>query len=188
MNFLRNLGRVILPAIFSFGMALPGLASDMLIDDFRAEPEQRWRFFADTVMGGVSSGSVQFLSENGTRFARMTGRVSTANNGGFIQMRFDLPEAPPRGSEGIRLIVRGNNQRYYVHLRTSGTLLPWQFYQGGIDATERWTEFRLPYTAFQASGRMLRRNPKPESIRSIAVVAYGRDHEAAIDIRELGLY
>lgn len=188
MTLVGNLGRFILAMVLYVGMTLAGGANDMLIDDFRTQPEQRWRYFADTVMGGVSTGTVRFLSEDGDSFARMTGRVSTANNGGFIQMRIDLREAPARDSQGIRLIVRGNDQRYYLHLRTSGTMLPWQYYQGGFDVTGRWTEFRLPFTAFQASGRMLRRTPKPESIRSIGVVAYGRDHDAAIDVLEIGLY
>jgi hypothetical protein len=28
-------------------------------------------------------------------------------------------------------MVRGNNQRYFVHLPTGGTPLPWQYYQAG---------------------------------------------------------
>jgi len=32
------------------------IAEDIMIDDFKSQPETRWRFIADTVMGGVSSG------------------------------------------------------------------------------------------------------------------------------------
>jgi hypothetical protein len=159
-----------------------------LIEDFKMQPETRWRFFTDQVMGGVSTGGVDFATEDGHAFARMTGRVSTANRGGFIQMRLDLATPPPEGTTGVRLIVRGNDQRYFVHLRTGGTLLPWQYYQAGFDVTESWTEVRLPLDAFEASGGLLRSVPRPGSLASIAVVAYGRDHDARIDVREVGFY
>ena len=88
-----------------------------MIETFEVQPETRWRFFTDGVMGGVSSGQVIFLQEDGQAFGRMTGRVSTENNGGFIQMRMDLPEGAPETTTGVRLIVRGNDQPYFVHLR-----------------------------------------------------------------------
>lgn len=152
------------------------------------QPETRWRFFTDQVMGGVSTGGVTFAQEDGLNFARMTGRVSIANRGGFIQMRLDLVSPPPADTTGVRLIVRGNGQRYFVHLRTGGTLLPWQYYQAGFEVTESWTEVRLPLDAFTASGALLRSVPKPGSLSSVAVVAYGRDHDARIDVREVGFY
>ena len=30
--------------------------------------------------------------------------------------------------------------------------------------------------------------PRADSVKSIAVVAYGRDHEAEVDVREVGFY
>ncbi|SLN74807.1 Complex I intermediate-associated protein 30 (CIA30) [Roseisalinus antarcticus] len=152
------------------------------------QPETRWRFFTDQVMGGVSTGGVTFAQEDGLNFARMTGRVSTANRGGFIQMQLDLVGPPPEDTTGVRLMVRGNDQRYFVHLRTGGTLLPWQYYQAGFEVSESWTEVRLPLVAFTASGALLRSVPKPGSLSSVAVVAYGRDHDARIDVREVGFY
>ena len=163
-------------------------AQSAMIEDFKMEPETRWRFFTDQVMGGVSTGGVDFATEGGHAFARMTGRVSTANRGGVIQMRLDLTTPPPEGTTGVRLIVRGNDQRYFVHLRTGGTVLPWQYYQVGFDVTESWTEVRLSLNAFEASGGLLRSVPASGGITSVAVVAYGRDHDARIDVREVGFY
>ena len=159
-----------------------------MIEDFKSQPETRWRFFTDTVMGGVSTGQVEFLDEGGDAYAHVTGSVSTANNGGFIQIRMELPAPPPEGAVGLRLIVRGNDQRYFVHLRTKGTVLPWQYYQAGFPVTREWSEVRLPFTAFKASGIFLRTRPRPESLTSVAVVAFGRDHGAEIDVREVGFY
>lgn len=177
------LGGVLKPA-FADGP----VSRDALIEDFKMQPETRWRFFTDQVMGGVSTGGVAFEQEDGQAFARMTGRVSTANRGGFIQMRLELATPPPEGTTGVRLIVRGNDQRYFVHLRTGGTMLPWQYYQAGFDITESWSEVRLPLDAFSASGALLRSLPRPGSVTSVAVVAYGRDHDARIDVREVGFY
>jgi hypothetical protein len=168
--------------------AEPLLRADVLIEDFTMQPETRWRFFTDQVMGGVSTGGVTFVEEDGQAFARMTGRVSTANRGGFIQMRIDLASPPPEGTTGVRLMVRGNDQRYFVHLRTGGTLLPWQYYQAGFDVTGTWAEVRLPFEAFEASGAMLRDVPRSSSLSSVGIVAYGRDHDAQIDVREVGFY
>lgn len=190
---LRNVISAILAIVMLGGAGLPAMADgtvtgQTIIEDFTMQPETRWRFFTDQVMGGVSTGGVAFAQEDGTSFARMTGHVSTANRGGFIQMRLDLASPPPEGTTGVRLIVRGNAQRYFVHLRTGGTLLPWQYYQAGFDVSESWTEVRLPLDAFEASGALLRGLPDPANLTSVAVVAYGRDHDAQIDVREVGFY
>jgi hypothetical protein len=190
---MRGLLPVVLATVLLGGALPPTLAEesrsgDALIEDFTMQPETRWRFFTDQVMGGVSTGGVTFAQEDGRAFARMTGRVSTANRGGFIQMRLDLASPPPQGTTGVRLIVRGNDQRYFVHLRTDGTVLPWQYYQAGFDVTESWNEVRLPLDAFSASGALLRSVPAPGSLTSVAVVAYGRDHDARIVVREVGFY
>ncbi len=169
-------------------LPLPAMAEDLTLDRFEMQAQDRWRFFSDTVMGGVSSGQVTFRTDTGESYARMTGTVSTANNGGFIQMRMELPEGAPDGVTGVRLVVRGNDQRYFVHLRTGGTILPWQYYQAGFDVTQDWSEVRLPLTAFNRSGRLLRAVPRAEGLSSVAVVAYGRDHEAQVDVREIGFY
>lgn len=190
---VRGLMSVTFAAIMLAG-ALPPVMADgtvagpTIIEDFTMQPETRWRFFTDQVMGGVSTGGVAFAKEGGTSFARMTGRVSTANRGGFIQMRLDLATPPPEGTTGVRLMVRGNDQRYFVHLRTGGTLLPWQYYQAGFDVTESWSEVRLPLDAFKASGVLLRDVPEATSLTSVAVVAYGSDQYAQIDVREVGFY
>lgn len=184
----RNLIALAAAAVLTPMAAPPAMAEVTRIEDFAMQPETRWRFFTDAVMGGVSTGQIAFVQEDGKPHARMTGRVSTANRGGFIQMRLDLANPPPAGASGIRLVARGNDQRYFVHLRTTGTVLPWQFYQAGFDVTRHWTEMRLPFDTFRASGVLLRTVPRPGSLTSLAVVAYGRDHEAEIEVREVGFY
>jgi hypothetical protein len=159
-----------------------------MFEDFENRPTERWEFFADTVMGGVSTGKVAFVQEDAASFARLTGTVSTENRGGFIQFRRKLDEPLPDDVEGVRMIVRGNTQNYFVHLRTKGTLLPWQYYQSEFKTTEGWSEVRLPLSSFVPSGRLLRTTPAAKSVTSVGIVAYGRDHEARVDVREIGFY
>lgn len=159
-----------------------------MIETFEAAPETRWGFFTDGVMGGVSYGQAAVMEEDEAAFARMTGRVSTDNNGGFIQMRMGLPQGVPGEVSGVRLIVRGNDEAYFVHLRTGATQRPWHYFQAAFDVTGEWTEVRLPLTEFKEAGRSGAGPLTGADLRSIAVVAYGRDHDAAIDVQEIGFY
>lgn len=163
-------------------------ADENLAEDFSKSPETRWDYVADAVMGGVSSGEVQFRSEGDDAFARLTGTVSTENNGGFIQFRRKLPGGPDASVSGVRLLVRGNGEQYFVHLRTRGTVLPWQYYQAEFATSDEWTEVYLPLSGFKASGAMLRAIPDADKITSVGVVAYGRDHEARVDVSEIGFF
>lgn len=174
-------------AILVLGTAM-AKADNTLTEDFSRSPEMRWDYVADTVMGGVSSGQVRFLSEGDVHFARLTGTVSTANNGGFIQVRRKLTARPAADTSGIRLLVRGNGEQYFVHLRTRGTVLPWQYYQASFATSDSWTEIRLPLSEFRASGAMLRSTPVPNGITSVGIVAFGRDHQAGVDVTEIGFY
>lgn len=185
---MRRLSSLALAVLLAASFDAPSAAQTFLIEDFRMQPETRWRFFTDQVMGGVSTGRVEFRQEDGRPHARMTGRVSTENRGGFIQMRLDLASPPPEGTTGLRLVVRGNGQRYFAHLRTTGTILPWQYYQAGFDVTGTWAEVRIPLDAFKPSGSLLRRVPSAPALTSVAVVAFGRDHDAEIEVREVGFY
>jgi hypothetical protein len=162
-------------------------AEGVVLDEFRDSPETRWSFFTDQVMGGISDGQVSFPTEQGRPVLHLTGDVRTANNGGFIQARAAIS---PQDSSltGVRLEVRGNGARYFVHLRTTGTMLPWQYYQSGFAAGPEWTEVQLPFASFERSGQLLRRAPAPDSLQSIGIVAYGQDYQADLEVRSIGFY
>lgn len=142
----------------------------------------QWRYVGDPVMGGVSDGRARI--EGGA--LRLTGTVSTANNGGFIQARTDLPDGAPDTAGGLRLRVRGNGERYFIHLRTRGTRLPWQYYQAGFDTAADWRDVTLTWDAFAPSGGLLPRQVAPARIRSLGLVAYGRDHRADVELQAFG--
>lgn len=142
----------------------------------------RWQFFTDGVMGGVSEGQA-FLTEDGLR---LTGTVSTANNGGFIQVRAGVEPSAFSGATGVTARVRGDGQQYFIHIRTAQTRLPWQYYQAAFTAERDWTSITLPFDQFTAEGRWLPDRINPEDIRTIALVAYGRDHAADVWLSQIG--
>ena len=58
----------------------------------------------------------------------MTGYVSLENNGGFIQFCKEVNGTGHNDSNGLVINVRGNNQKNLLHIRTTATILPWQYY------------------------------------------------------------
>ncbi len=159
-----------------------------MIEDFSGSPASRWEFISDQVMGGVSTGQVSLDREGEQTVLHLQGAVSTKNNGGFIQTRLKLAERLPKAARGLELKMRGNGQTYFIHARTSGTILPWNFYQAPFDVTADWTVVRIPFGDFQAQGRMLRGTLLAEAIKSLAVVAYGRDHTADVSVASIEYY
>ena len=61
-------------------------ADQKMADDFNNN-QNKDGFFADTVMGGRSSGDVVFNKSSNNNYAHLSGIVTTENNGGFIQIR-----------------------------------------------------------------------------------------------------
>ena len=163
-------------------------AETMMLDDFSKDPESRWQYVSDQVMGGVSNGKVEFKDPYNEPYAVLNGQVSTENNGGFIQMRTRVDRGLVAEAKGVYIRARGNNQRYYIHLRTTGTRLPWQYYQASFDVTDDWQNFKLPLELFAPSSNWLRNKVKAQSIRSIGIVAFGRDHRADVEVAEIGFF
>ncbi|RZO21643.1 MAG: NADH ubiquinone oxidoreductase [Candidatus Thioglobus sp.] len=147
-----------------------------------------WQFVSDQVMGGVSSGEVSVSLEDVTPLVQMTGDVSTANNGGFIQIRRDVSNLTAQKISGVYLTVKGNGEKYFVHIRTKWTVLPWQYYQAEFATSNQWRETRLPIGEFNGSSWLLPKNISGGDIRSIGIVAFGRDHVADISVREVGFF
>ena len=167
-----------------FGVSL-AMASEKPFESFDPNKSRNWSFFTDGVMGGVSNGKA-FLGKSGSdNFVRLEGKVSTANNGGFIQIRHSLEKSLEKDIQGISLKVRGNGEKYYVFIRTSSTLLPWQFYNASFNTSKNWKVIKINLDVFQPSNSFLRKTINSSTIRSIGIVAYGRDHEAKVDISEI---
>ncbi|MDC3097675.1 CIA30 family protein, partial [Candidatus Pelagibacter sp.] len=81
-------------------------SKEMILDQLKkpkiTNQSQKWNFITDQVMGGVSTGKFEVEEVDGVLCYRMTGDVSTKNNGGFIQFRTKLiPEINSNNYNGI---------------------------------------------------------------------------------------
>ena len=186
------MSKIVKSAIYAIFTVLPIVlhagAEPMIIHDFNTKAQGQWSYVSDQVMGGVSEGSLSFRNEDSKTFAHMTGAVSTENNGGFIQFRADVKNIDKKQVQGVFLNVRGNSEKYYIHLRTSGTLMPWHYYSSDFVADKSWQTIQLPMDSFLPSSGWLRNAVKPTSIKSLGVVAFGRDHQADLQVAEIGFY
>ena len=162
----------------------------MIIDNLTPEKNQKWVFFTDRVMGGVSSGKLEIGSEDGSNFYRMTGNVSTANNGGFIQFQADLSNISNTEEvfNGIKIKVRGNNENYQIFIRTNLTVLPWQYYSSEFYASNQWKEIKLPFSSFKRSNFYQPKNINNTDIRTLGIVAYGKDYSADLNVGLIEFY
>ncbi len=147
---------------------------------------QSWSYIDDTVMGGVSDGFAGYVKEGA--FIRLTGTVSTKNNGGFIQVRTNISTGVSRGKKGIIVEVKGNNETYYIHLKNRSSRLPWQYYAAEFMAPDNWMTIELPFSKFKKSSTLMKTKMDSKSLKSLGVVAYGRDYRADILIRKIELY
>ena len=181
--------KIITTYIFLFFFTSNVLSEEMIFEDFsRNNSSDNWQFISDQVMGGVSLGKFEILKEKSITFLRMTGKVSLENNGGFIQVRKKLEPAIKKKIKGIKLISRGNETEYYLHLRTKYTMLPWQYYQLKFKVSNKWESTNLNINEFNRSGSLLPKVINSKHIKSIALVAFGRDHDVELDIAEIRFF
>jgi len=144
----------------------------------------QWVYLADRVMGGISEGTAQFEDQ----VIRLSGEVSTANNGGFIQVRSPVLWEAAKGKTGIRLTVKGNGDQYFLHIRSTDTRLPWHYYQHSFQASGAWSEISLPFEDFEKSSSLLRATLGESKIKTIGIVAYGKDYSADVSVKRLEFY
>ena len=184
MNFTKLRGLML-----AIALILPAQThAEDAMTELSLSDQSRWVYFSDQVMGGVSEGRATFERVEGQTVLHLTGMVSTSNRGGFIQARSKLDAPLPATTQGVILNVRGNDQTYFIHLRTTRTLLPWQFYQASFEVSDNWEEVRIPFDKFAPYGRFLRQTFDVDAIRSLAVAAFGRDHNADLSVRAVGFY
>lgn len=177
------------------GMEIRAQVGDMLIDDFTDSDSisklgTRWRAVTDQVMGGVSAASLAHDIIEGHPCLHLTGDVRLENNGGFIQAALDLTSSGKQldasGYTGLRLVVRGNGEKYSVHLRTPDNVLPWQSYRADFTAVAKWQSIDLPFDSFVPY--RLEAALDTTRLRRVGVVAIGRAFRADLAVSELSFY
>ena len=168
------------------------LVSAMFIP-MQAQAEERqmqltpeWEYIADTVMGGVSTGGIS-VSDAG---ARLQGIVSLDNNGGFVQMAFDLNADRSAFNAsawtGIELDVKGNGEAYDIRLRTDQLSRPWQSFRADFIAPKVQQIIRIPFADFEP--HRIDAAFDPARLRRIGILAIGREFDADVTISAIRLY
>ena len=135
--------------------------------DAAMELNPDWEYVADTVMGGVSTGQINVEEIAGRAATRLTGTVSLDNNGGFVQMAFDLlPDGTGMDASdytGIEIEVFGNAEAYDLRLRTDALTRPWQSFRTEFVAPPEWTTIRAALASSPLVGFSRLTSPSPRS-------------------------
>ena len=151
----------------------------------KLHPTNEWTLITDKVMGGISTGEYNYIKIDNNDVIKITGNVSTKNNGGFIQIRRNLDGINLTNAKNVEILAKGNNEKYFIHLRTSFTILPWQYYQYSFTVKENFKNFVLPIKNFKKSGLLLPNEINPQNIKSIGIVAFGKDYRAELTVKEI---
>ena len=169
------------------------LSKEMILDQLKnpnlTTQFQEWNFISDQVMGGVSSGKFEVEEIESIKCYRLTGIVSTKNNGGFIQIRSKLkPEINSNDYKGIYIKVYGNKKKYSIHLRTGLTLAPWQYYSYTFNSPKNWIEIRATFNEFKKSNFYQPNSIIGQKIKSIGLVAGFDDFKSDVCLGEIGFF
>ncbi len=145
------------------------LLSQLLSMKVQALP---WFVVNDTVMGGVSSSTVQV--DDAVLF---TGELSLEQNGGFASMRAPLPPGALDEALALRLTLRGDGRRYDLTLRRSDVPLRAGSYRVQVDTkAQEETVVEVPLADFRPTsfGRRVDGAPAldaaPQRVNTIGVL------------------
>ena len=168
----------------------PSIGKEDIRVPFNKENSKYWQYISDRTMGGISDGKAVLEKDRDLYFARLTGNVSTKNNGGFIQIRSTLSFANlnylEKKLKGVRLKTRGNGETYHIFIRTSETRSYRDFYYATFIAQDNWEEVELPFSQFKH--RFSNSSLNGNDIRTFGIVAYGRDFFSDVSVSEIIFY
>ena len=176
--------------IFLFFATISFAAEEEVEIPFSEENARYWQYISDQTMGGVSNGQAVLEKDEDIFFARLIGNVSTANNGGFIQLRSTLSFVnlynKNKTLRGVRLNTRGNGETYHIFIRTSETRSYSDFYYATFIADNEWNTVDLPFAKFKhrLSNNLLDGN----DIITFGIVAYGRDFFSDVSVSNIIFY
>ena len=167
------------------------IAVEDLSYPFNADSGRYWQYVSDRVMGGVSDGKVILEQDGEMYYVRLTGNVSTRNNGGFIQLRsgisFANSEKDGKNLQGVRLNVRGNGETYDIHIITNDRAYYGDYYSATFQADSDWKMIDLPFNKFERK-RYNTSKLDAKNIRSFSITAYGRDFTSDVSVSTIEFY
>ena len=123
-------------------LAQPSTPLDLEFDD----GVDGWRVVVDGVMGGRSSGRVGTSSPGVLLFS---GDLSLENNGGFSQIRANVPQGSFVDADGVEIRVRGDGRQYTFDIRCSDVRMMAGGFQRVFQTKPgEWMTMRLPFDSF----------------------------------------
>ena len=165
-------------------------SKDQISIPFTEENARYWQYISDQTMGGISNGQAILDKDSDMIFARLTGNVSTANNGGFIQIRTNFSFVDlintNKDLKGVRLNTKGNGETYHIFIRTSEDRSYRDFYSATFIANENWEIADLPFSEFKH--RYSNKSLDGNDIRTFGIVAYGRNFYSDVSVSEIIFY
>lgn len=175
-------------------LALPLGSQEMVLADFPAGMTQAdgwtWEYFSDRVMGGRSDlAAPDIAGAGGDKALRLAGTVNT-KGGGFIQVRLrrEKGQADLSAWKGVEVTVEAlPGGSYFLHVRTSDNRMPWSYYGAPLEWLGGKVTLRIPWSSFEGAS-VGRRELRPESLSSVALVAAEKDFQADLLIYRISLY
>ena len=165
-------------------------SKDQINIPFTEENARYWQYISDQTMGGVSDGQAILDKDGDMIFARLTGNVSTANNGGFIQIRTNFSFVDlintNKDLKGVLLNTKGNGETYHIFIRTSEDRSYRDFYSATFTTNDNWEIVDLPFSKFKH--RYSNRSLDGNDIRTFGIVAYGRNFYSDVSVSEISFY
>ncbi len=147
-----------------------------------------WRFIKDQVMGGKSDGFMALNKSTNENFDFISakGNVST-DGGGFLMFRKEIDANDLNDFSKVKFKARGNNEKYFIHIKTRGSIFPWVRYLSEFEVTNEWQDFEIEFNEFirYSNKSPKKRNLNPKKIKLIGVEASGRDFDMEIDIASM---
>ena len=183
-------------ALKSFASSLEARVADVVVDDMSAayplaSNGNSWRPGCDQVMGGLSVVTAHGRETVGGRAALvLRGRVTTANNGGFVSLGLDV-DVDASAYSGVRLTVRAgaNDETYGLHLRTPDCARVFSSYRSRFAASTAWSTVDLPWEAFAGNGPGAAETPlDPARLRRLSLLGIGRDFDADLAVADIRFY
>eukprot|EP00978_Attheya_sp_CCMP212_P001403 scaffold2957_cov55-Attheya_sp.AAC.2 len=139
----------------------------------------QWTGYTDRV-SGVSSGSISRETVDGRDANVLRGKVSLANNGGFVQMASDLALNPSLCKTVDASEYDGIKCDVYCDTENDSE---------EFNIQKEWTTINLPWSEFVGVGPGAFGTPfEPSSLRRIGVVAIGREMDVCLAVSNLGFY
>lgn len=133
--------------IFLFGLMI--FNAEIVIFDFdRQSDVNQWYQTNDDVMGGISNSKMSLDNYGNGVFS---GKVSTANNGGFAMTRLPVNISIDDNKSKIVLRLKGDGKKYQFRIKSESNQRFW--YVQSFQTSTKNEEIELPLSDFYASFR-----------------------------------